>query len=151
MALALLGEIHLGLGNLDRAETYARQVIDMEHTSCLPDGLRTLGEVKMHQGDLKTAEQLIRQSLEIAQSNQDRILQAYALRALGNLCNRSGMVDDAARNFEKSVSIFRDLGLAVEINEMPPTTTSLHRAPISHGFHTAQATQLVDHPARPSI
>ena len=115
VANELLAEIHLGLGNLTQAEEYARQVIAEEHTSCLPDGLRTLGEVYLQRGELVEAERLLRQSLALATENEDRILEAYAWRALGVLEKAGANTAAAQVNLQQAAQIFAELGLTVEI------------------------------------
>lgn len=117
VACELLAEVHLGLGNLTQAEAYAGQVIAAEHTSSLPDGLRTLGEVYLHKAEWAEAERLIRQSLSLAQANQDRILEAYALRSLGVLFFGRGDTPTAQANLTQAVAIFQELGLTAEIEE----------------------------------
>ena len=116
VTFALLAEIHLGLGNLVQAEHYARLVIAAEHTSCLPDGLRTLGEVYTQQGKLAEAEGLLRQSLALAQANQDRILAAYALRALGALQTARADLVAAQHASTQAREIFHELGMQAEID-----------------------------------
>ncbi|MFN8492233.1 MAG: tetratricopeptide repeat protein [Caldilineaceae bacterium] len=115
IAYELLAEIHLGLGNLEQAEQYARHVIEEEHTSSRPDGLRTLGEVYIHQGKLGEAEPLLRESLALAQATQDRILEAYALRALSALHNARADLPAAQKSLAQAQQIFRELGLTAEI------------------------------------
>lgn len=111
----LLAEIHLALGNLDEAEQHARRVIEEEHTSSLPDGLRTLGEVRLRQGHLVEAEQLIRQSLAVAQANQNRIFEAYALRALSELHIAGSSLPEAQTCLAQATAIFRELDMTAEI------------------------------------
>ncbi len=115
VACELLAEIYLGLGNLEQAEQYAHRVIDEEHTSSRPDGLRTLGEVTMRQGKLAEAEPLLRESLTLAQANQDRILEAYALRALSELETTRADLPAAQTSLAQAEQIFRELGLTAEL------------------------------------
>ncbi|MEZ4733455.1 MAG: hypothetical protein R3E79_40685 [Caldilineaceae bacterium] len=113
----LLAEIYLGLGKLTEAEQYAKRVMEQEHTMTLPDGLRTLGEVRLRQGKLTEAEQLIRQSLRIAQSNQNRIFEAYALRALSELYGARTEFDPMQESMTQAMQIFRELGMTAEIEQ----------------------------------
>ncbi|MDQ3250231.1 MAG: tetratricopeptide repeat protein, partial [Chloroflexota bacterium] len=121
VAHELLAEIFLGLDNLAQAARYAHLVIAEEHTSSIPDGLRTLGEVRMRQGDLLEAEQLLRQSLTLAQVNTNRILEGYAWRSLGELYTTRSDLPAAQASFAQAQQIFRELGLAAELEQMPET------------------------------
>jgi tetratricopeptide (TPR) repeat protein len=80
-----LTEAYLYLGDLVAAENYAQQVIASRSPSVLPDGLRTLGEIRLEQRDFADAEAAIRESMQLAQVNNDRYLEAYGLRALARL------------------------------------------------------------------
>lgn len=115
VAYGLLAEIYLGLGDLVQAEQYARQVIDEEHTSSRPDGLRTLGEVYVRQAKLAEAEPLLRESLALAQTNEDRILEAYALRSLSELYTARADLPTAEEALAQAQQIFRELGLTAEL------------------------------------
>lgn len=115
VTFALLAEIYLGLEELPQAEQYARRVIEEEHTSCLPDGLRTLGEIYIRQGKLVEAEPWLRQSLTLAQTNQVRILEAYALRALSELHVARADIPEAESCLAQAIEIFRELGMTAEI------------------------------------
>lgn len=112
---AILAEIHLGLNELELAESYARQVIDEERTNTLPDGLRILGEVRLQQSRLTEADQLIRQSLAIAQQNQDRLLEGYAWRARGKVYLARSQAEEAQSCLTKASSLFLESGLPEEI------------------------------------
>jgi hypothetical protein len=113
----LLAEIQLGLGDLSQAEHYARRVIEEEHTMTLPDGLRTLGEVRLAQGNLVEAEQLIRQSLTLAQTNQNRIFEAYAWRSLSEFYVAHADLPAAEASVAQAVQIFRELAMEAEIEQ----------------------------------
>jgi tetratricopeptide (TPR) repeat protein len=114
VANQVLAEIHLGLNELDKAEQFARRVLDEEHTTTQPDGLRTLGEIRLQQGKLTEAEALIRQSLSLAQANQNGILAGYAWRALGQLQMAQGEIEQAATSFTHAEQIFREQNLKLE-------------------------------------
>lgn len=117
VSLALLAESYLGLEDLAQAEHFAQRVIAAEQTSCLPDGLRTLGEAKLKTGDSRMAEQYIQQSLEIARHNQNQILEAYALRSMSEVYVKLGELNKSEEYLTLATTLFRKLGLDVEIEE----------------------------------
>ncbi|MBN1934091.1 MAG: tetratricopeptide repeat protein [Anaerolineae bacterium] len=110
-----LAEAHLGLGNLEAAAHFAQQVVQEEETGTLPDGLRVLGEVKLAQGALPEAEKLVRQSIQVAEQNQDRFLSAYGWRALGQVYLAQGDAQNAKTALEKAQALFEALELPQEV------------------------------------
>jgi tetratricopeptide (TPR) repeat protein len=109
-----LAEAYLYLGDLATAEQYAQQVIQSNATHVLPDGLRTLGEIKLAQGDL-AAETFIRQSIEAAEENDDRYLQAYGWRALARVQWTRGKREQGQAALGRAVELFESLGLDQEV------------------------------------
>jgi tetratricopeptide (TPR) repeat protein len=114
VANQVLAEIYLGLHQLEPAEQFARRVLDEEHTTTQPDGLRTLGEIRLQQGKLTEAEALIRQSLSLARANQNGILAGYVWRALGQVQMAQGEMEQAAASFTHAEQIFREQNLEIE-------------------------------------
>lgn len=117
VALEILAEIYLGLGDLTQAEQFAQRVLQEENTNTQPDGLRTLGEIRLKQGQLTEAEQLIQQSLKLAQDNQDKVLEAYAWRALGEVALVRGNRQPAAENFNQAIAIFTESAMPAEVEK----------------------------------
>jgi len=115
MAAQNLSESHLALGNLDEAENYSRSVIESEEMPLLPDGYRVFGEIAAQRGDFATAEKFINDAIDLAQSNGDRWLKAYAHRALGKVYQMQRKSDRADAAFGKAITLFDDLGLENEI------------------------------------
>ena len=116
IALQNLAEANLYLGRLDEAEQSARRVAESQTRDIVPDGLRTLGEVKLGQGDCAEAESLVRQSIEKAQGNDDRYLEAYGWRTLARIQWASGQHPAAQTAFDKALELFEALGLAQELS-----------------------------------
>lgn len=119
VANQLLAEIHLGLGQLAEAEGFAQAVLAEEHTNSRPDALRTLGEIRRRQGHWKEAESLLRQSLALAQANEDQILQGYAWRALGELYLAQTDFARAREHFAHALHLFQALDMPAEIEQIP--------------------------------
>lgn len=117
VAKEILAESYLGLGQLNEAEDYAHQVIAEERTSTLPDGLRTLGEIRLRQGKLDEAERLIRQSCDIAISNQDQALEGYAWRALGEVHFVQQAYEKAQSCWTTAESLFAQCGMPEEVEK----------------------------------
>ena len=115
VAVQNLAEAYQKLGNLDEAQHFAWLVVDENETGTLPDGLRVLGEVKLAKGDLHAAEYLIMQSIEVAEQNKDRYLEAYGRRALGRVYFAQYGMGKAQRAFVRAQKLFNTLGLSHEV------------------------------------
>jgi hypothetical protein len=68
---------------------------------------------------------LIRQSLALAQANQNRILAAYALRSLSELQVARADLPAAQAGLAQAVQIFQELGLAAEVADCLPVLQSV--------------------------
>ena len=115
IALQNLAEANLYLGRLDEAEQSARRVAESQMRDVAPDGFRTLGEVKLAQGDCAGAAALVRQSIEKAQGNGDRYLEAYGWRALARVRWANGQRPAAQTAFDRAIQLFESLGLVQEL------------------------------------
>ncbi|MDQ3248784.1 MAG: tetratricopeptide repeat protein, partial [Chloroflexota bacterium] len=71
----------------------------------------------LKQGNLPEAEQFIQQSLKLAQDNQDKILEGYAWRALGEVALALGNRDQAKENLDQAVALFGTINLPAEIEK----------------------------------
>jgi len=80
-----LAESHLALDQLDESEKYAWQVIETEDEEGIPDAMRVLGEIELKRGNYDQAKKHIRESIRLAQENEDPFLEAYGWRALGQV------------------------------------------------------------------
>jgi tetratricopeptide (TPR) repeat protein len=120
-----LAEAYLYLDDLTEAERHAQRVIQSRTPHILPDGLRTLGEIKLAQGDQAAAETLIRQSLEQAQANEDRYLEAYGWRALARVQAACAQQPASQASLEKAIELFETLGLDQEVARSHSTRAQL--------------------------
>jgi tetratricopeptide (TPR) repeat protein len=112
VSLELLAEIHLGLNEVEQAEALVLRVLAEERTSTQPDGLRTLGEIRLLQGSLAEADRLLNASLQFAEENDDKILQAYAWHALSRLQLAQAKYELAETSVRKAKSLFVLCGLS---------------------------------------
>jgi tetratricopeptide (TPR) repeat protein len=112
-AYQALAEAHLAQGALAQAERYGWQALETEEGAVVPDALRVIGEIALERGDYAQAEQYIGQALAAARDNEDRYLEAYALRALGRLYLRRGS-RQAVRWLQTAAAVFEQIGLGAE-------------------------------------
>ncbi|MBV7327842.1 tetratricopeptide repeat protein [Chloroflexi bacterium TSY] len=113
----LLAEAHLALGNLEQAETYAWQTLHAEDVNTQPDALRTLGEIRLQQGNKEEAAKLIQQSLDIAQSTENKVLEAYAWRALGLVQIAQKEQEAALDSLRRAITLFQACDMPVEVKK----------------------------------
>lgn len=83
--------------------------------SILPDAYRTYGEILTRQEDWAQAEKHLRQSVALAQKNEDRLLLAYAWRALGALYLVQGKWDAVRSASNTAITLFESLHLPNEV------------------------------------
>ena len=108
-------EAWLGLGDLAAATTHVVSAIDADVMSILPDAYRTYGEILTRQEDWAQAEKHLRQSVALAQKNEDRLLLAYAWRALGALYLVQGKWDAVRSASNTAITLFESLHLPNEV------------------------------------
>ena len=111
-----IAEAYFQLGDLEQAETYALQTMGYEETHFFPYGLYTMGSVHRQQGELEKAHQLYRQSVQIAEENEDRFLLAYAQRALGEVHIDQGNAQDKATSLlQGALELFQQMDITAEM------------------------------------
>jgi len=126
-----LAESHLALDQLDEAEKYAWQVIETEEEEGIPDAMRVLGEIKLKRASkaraegsitqikeyINQAEKHIRESIKLAQKNEDPFLEAYGWRALGQVYLAKDDTAQADHCFARAIELFGDIGSENEIEK----------------------------------
>ncbi len=112
-----LAEAHLNLLNLETAEQYAWQSLQVEEPGLMPANFGVLARIKLGQNDLEEAKLYAQKSLTLAEQNQDTYMYAYSWRTIGQVYLRENCPSDAMIAFHKSLAIFEDLGLTVEIEK----------------------------------
>ncbi|MCB0158702.1 MAG: tetratricopeptide repeat protein, partial [Caldilineaceae bacterium] len=108
-------EALLGLGELTTATTHVLSAIHAADMSILPDAYRTYGEILTRQEDWAQAEKYLRQSVALAQKNEDRLLLAYAWRALGGLYLVQSRWDAVRSASNTAITLFESLQLPNEV------------------------------------
>lgn len=111
-----IAEAYFALEKWDKSERYAMQVVKLEDTETLPDGLRILGEVATKRHQFSRAFSYLDDSIKQAQANQDRYLEAYAWRSLGQLYEAQAIQHKKDDALKKALAIFESLELPHEIS-----------------------------------
>jgi tetratricopeptide (TPR) repeat protein len=129
-----LAEASFELGDLEDAARYAGEVLNLGHRSTVPYARFTLGQIDLAHGDTASAIHNFGDSLQIAQSNDDPYLAAYAERALGEAYLAAGNLDIADRHLQDALALFRQLGIAGEIaaSEQLIAKAQAQRTSVSH-------------------
>jgi len=107
----MLAEAHLALSELNEAEYHAGQVIETEDEEGIPDAMRVLGEIELKRGNYPQAEKHIRESIRLAQENEDPFLGAHGWRALGQVYRAMSNTTQADQSFGKAIELFEEMGL----------------------------------------
>lgn len=110
-----LAEAYLETGRPDKAREYAYRVLRMEVPRSLPYAHYTLGLAYEREQDIDNAETTFRQGIQIAQQNQDRFIEAYLLRALGQLYAARGDGMLGYEHLQEALDLFQSMGIAPEI------------------------------------
>jgi tetratricopeptide (TPR) repeat protein len=110
-----LAEASFELGDLDAAARYAGEILSLGHRSTVPYARFTLGQIDLAHGNVTSAIDNFTDSLQIAQSNDDPYLVAYAERALGEAYLAAANVGAAEQHLQSALSLFRQLDIPGEI------------------------------------
>lgn len=113
-AAANLAEALCELGQLEEAQHYAHLVLRFEEPHTIPYALFTLGSVARKSGDSAEAMAFFTASAEQGDANNEKFIQAYALRELGRLLIAAGDGESGTRHLNTARSLFTDLTLADE-------------------------------------
>ncbi len=113
-----MAESFYEIGDLAQAEFYARKTLAFEETHPYPYALYTLGLICRAQGDHAAAEEFLRQSQEVAASNSDSFMEAYALRLLGEVLMEQGKGETAVPILNQALSQFKRLNIRSEIDKI---------------------------------
>ncbi len=115
-ALSVIGQLYLGLGHFEEAETQLRQAIAIGQT--LPDGqgrlarsIRLLGTVRKHLDDYHAADSLYRRALALQQEafGEEHEDIARTLRHLATLRMDQGRAAETDSLYHQALAMQRDL------------------------------------------
>ena len=117
-----IGEIHRARGDYDRALNYYQRSLaikeELGDKSGLAVTLHNIGAVHQDKGQWGEAIAGYQHSLEIAEGLGDKIGLALGLRNLGDVTLASGEVTRALEFFARSQTLFAELGLNKQANEI---------------------------------
>lgn len=108
-------EAYLGLGDWPATATHVQAAIAAEEVTVLPDAYRVYGELCLQQGNYGQAEQWLRQSVTLAQANDDGYLAAYAQRKLAALYQVLGNDEAASQEGAAAIHFFEEANLPHEV------------------------------------
>lgn len=111
---ATLAESWFWLDNFPRAEEYARLLIEQEEQQFYPYGLYTLADIRRVQQQWIQAEQLYQRTQQMAQQNQDYVLEAYTQRGLGLVYRAMGKEQEAITCLYNALYLFQRMGNTVQ-------------------------------------
>lgn len=111
---ATLAEAYYEAGQLDQAERTAQVVLRLEETHTQPYALYTMGLITKARQQYDDAIRYFRASQQIAQENEDRYLEAYAWRSLGEVYTLQKQETAALEAYQIALSYFSAMGLAKE-------------------------------------
>ena len=109
-----LAEAHLELGNLEQAEHYALEALDLEERQTYPYALFNLGRVEFLRGHHAKAKGYLEQAIRTAAMNEDHYMQAYARRELGKVLLTTEKTV-AHEHLGAARQAFQQLGMTLEV------------------------------------
>ncbi|MEJ2746883.1 MAG: tetratricopeptide repeat protein, partial [Anaerolineae bacterium] len=120
-----MAESYYEIGDLQKAEFYAQKTLSFEETHPYPYALYTLGLIRRTQGDYAATERFLRQSQEVAASNSDSFMEAYALRLLGEVLAEQGKGETAVSTLQQALNLFQRLNIRSEIDKIKNMLTKM--------------------------
>jgi tetratricopeptide (TPR) repeat protein len=112
---ANLAEASYELGDLDGAERYATEVLDLSDRFAAPYARFTLGQIDLARHQPAAAAANFAESMQLAQQNDDPYMVAYAQRALGQADLAAADLAAAEQHFCGALALFRQLDIPGEI------------------------------------
>ncbi|MCZ7555179.1 MAG: tetratricopeptide repeat protein [Bacteroidia bacterium] len=116
-SLCGIGNLYWYAGNLDSAETYYRQALEMERNAGqlsenVAGYLNNLANVYRERGNFREAHTKYQESLRLSDLVGDMNMRAVTLKNLGILYARSGELRRAEAQLREAAAVARDNGLA---------------------------------------
>jgi hypothetical protein len=112
---ANLAEASFELGDLAGAARYAAEVLELGHPHAAPYAHFTLGQIDLARDNASGAIDNFSKSMQLAQSNDDPFMVAYAQRSLGQALLAANEAEPARRQLQTALELFRQLDIAGEI------------------------------------
>jgi tetratricopeptide (TPR) repeat protein len=81
--------------------------------------------IRRTQGDYAATERFLRQSQEVAASNSDSFMEAYALRLLGEVLVEQGKRETAVSTLQQALNLFQRLNIRSEIDKIQNMLTKM--------------------------
>jgi PAS domain S-box-containing protein len=121
-SLCGIGNLYWYAGNLDSAETYYRQALEIERgvnllSENISGYLNNLANVYRERGAYREARSAYEESLRLSDLVGDNNMRAVTLKNLGILFTRSGELRKAESQLREAATLARDNGLARVYNE----------------------------------
>lgn len=117
IAAANLAESYFELGELQKAEIYATEVLDREERHAYPYALFTLGRIRQEEHKLSDASAYLRESIRISQLNDDPYMEAYGQRELGKVYLEQCEVGKGTQALERAMHYFKRIDNTEEIQQ----------------------------------
>lgn len=109
-----LAEAFFETGHVDKAKEYVFRVLRMEVPRSLPYAHYTLALIYEKENQWEHCETAIRQGIEIAKQNEDKFVEAYLQRQLGNFYINRGDLDQGQRPLQTALQLFDHMELDKE-------------------------------------
>lgn len=133
---ANLAEASFELGDLDRAERFAREVLGLDNRFASPYARFTLGQIALVRGQAAAAIADFTHAMQLAKQNDDPYMVAYAQRALGQAYKAAGDLASATIQASEALELFRQLDIAGEISATEHLLAELQTEQVGEGDHT---------------
>jgi CHAT domain-containing protein/predicted negative regulator of RcsB-dependent stress response len=115
-ALQHLGHLHMGNGGYSEATGYFRRCASIAGDARKATCLERLGECEVNLGRYRQGMATLREAIATAIASNNRVAQASAFGAIGDLHLDQGNAELAVQYHEKSVAMFRELGNTIMVS-----------------------------------
>jgi tetratricopeptide (TPR) repeat protein len=123
--LVNLANAYRRLDKLEEAEKYARECLATEETLTRPYALYALGYIIFKRQNYEGALQYFRESLELAQKNEEATFEPDIHQALGEVYQAQGKFALARTEFESALQQYKQAGLEAYVAEAETLIKSL--------------------------
>ncbi len=114
-AASTLAEAYYEIGDFSKATETAQRVLFLEETYTQPYAHFTLGLVAKAKNQLEEAQKQFQASQQIATTNEDHYLAAYAWRGLGETLLAMDKIQAGNTAVSQAIKLFEKLGLTQEV------------------------------------